>query len=265
MLDAHAKPWLLEVNLDPALRTESPLDLKIKSQMLIDLLNVVGMPVPSVPEDRGPPGGSLSSVRDDTASSTHDEQPSFTSVDEEVIDVSEASCDGPGGGENRLGTGHVPTRVFEDAHQAAADWKRRRAADVLRAQCETIGTAIAYTYTASQHHSMSMHAMPRHAHTRHKSYVHRRSTHCLRHRVPCAGLGEAAPLPRCPLSCSPPCPFRCVATLRYTKRTAPVPPQVAATMAAVVQTAIRYLLDSRGTTLVLHQRSPTSSSGTSTS
>ena len=46
MLDAHAKPWLLEVNLDPALRTESPLDLKIKSGMLIDLLNVVGMPVP---------------------------------------------------------------------------------------------------------------------------------------------------------------------------------------------------------------------------
>ena len=46
MLDAHAKPWLLEVNLDPALRTESPLDLKIKSSMLIDALNTVGLPVP---------------------------------------------------------------------------------------------------------------------------------------------------------------------------------------------------------------------------
>ena len=33
MLDAQAKPWLLEVNLDPALRTESPLDLKIKSEV----------------------------------------------------------------------------------------------------------------------------------------------------------------------------------------------------------------------------------------
>ena len=46
MLDGDAKPWLLEVNLDPALRTESPLDLKIKSSMLVDLLNVVGMPLP---------------------------------------------------------------------------------------------------------------------------------------------------------------------------------------------------------------------------
>ena len=46
MLDAHAKPWLLEVNLDPALGTESPIDHKIKSHMLVDLLNVVGVPVP---------------------------------------------------------------------------------------------------------------------------------------------------------------------------------------------------------------------------
>ena len=46
MLDGAGKPWLLEVNLDPALRTESPLDLKIKSSMLVDLLNVVGMPLP---------------------------------------------------------------------------------------------------------------------------------------------------------------------------------------------------------------------------
>ena len=56
MLDAHAKPWLLEVNLDPALRTESPLDLKIKSQMIIDLLNVVGMPVPPPPPPPPEPG-----------------------------------------------------------------------------------------------------------------------------------------------------------------------------------------------------------------
>lgn len=46
MLDASGKPYLLEVNLDPALRTESPLDLRIKSGMLTDLLNVVGMPLP---------------------------------------------------------------------------------------------------------------------------------------------------------------------------------------------------------------------------
>ena len=45
MLDAECKPWLLEVNNDPALRTASPLDLKIKSRMLIDAFNVVGLPV----------------------------------------------------------------------------------------------------------------------------------------------------------------------------------------------------------------------------
>ena len=46
MLDAQGKPWLLEVNCDPALGTGSPLDLMIKSQMLTDALSLVGMPVP---------------------------------------------------------------------------------------------------------------------------------------------------------------------------------------------------------------------------
>ena len=46
MLDGTGRPWLLEVNLDPALGTESPIDHKIKSHMLVDLLNVVGVPVP---------------------------------------------------------------------------------------------------------------------------------------------------------------------------------------------------------------------------
>ena len=44
MLDADCKPWLLEVNCDPALGTDSPLDLKIKSSMLVDAFNVIGMP-----------------------------------------------------------------------------------------------------------------------------------------------------------------------------------------------------------------------------
>lgn len=46
MLDAHAKPWLLEVNCDPALGMEAPLDLKIKSAMLVDALNIVAVPTP---------------------------------------------------------------------------------------------------------------------------------------------------------------------------------------------------------------------------
>ena len=43
------------MNLDPALGTESPIDHKIKSHMLLDLLNVVGVPVPAdTPEGKTP-------------------------------------------------------------------------------------------------------------------------------------------------------------------------------------------------------------------
>ena len=48
MLDADAKPWLLEVNLDPALKTDSPLDLRVKTKMLVDLLNTISVPIPPV-------------------------------------------------------------------------------------------------------------------------------------------------------------------------------------------------------------------------
>jgi hypothetical protein len=44
--DAHGKPWLLEVNADPALGTGSPLDLKVKSSMLVDAFNVLSPPLP---------------------------------------------------------------------------------------------------------------------------------------------------------------------------------------------------------------------------
>lgn len=46
MLDADAMPWLLEVNCDPSMSTESPLDLRVKSAALVEALNVVGLPVP---------------------------------------------------------------------------------------------------------------------------------------------------------------------------------------------------------------------------
>ena len=51
MLDEAAKPWLLEVNADPSIHTDSPLDLRVKGSMLVDALNVVGLPVtsPQVP------------------------------------------------------------------------------------------------------------------------------------------------------------------------------------------------------------------------
>jgi hypothetical protein len=43
LLDDQLKPWLLEVNLCPSLNVETPLDIEIKTKMLVDLFNLVGM------------------------------------------------------------------------------------------------------------------------------------------------------------------------------------------------------------------------------
>ncbi|XP_055889617.1 tubulin polyglutamylase TTLL5-like isoform X2 [Biomphalaria glabrata] len=43
LLDENYKPWLIEVNLSPSLGCDTPLDIKIKSNMLCDLLNLVGI------------------------------------------------------------------------------------------------------------------------------------------------------------------------------------------------------------------------------
>ncbi|KAK3797611.1 hypothetical protein RRG08_054637 [Elysia crispata] len=43
MLDDKYKPWLLEVNLSPSLVCTTPLDIKVKGNMLCDLLNLVGI------------------------------------------------------------------------------------------------------------------------------------------------------------------------------------------------------------------------------
>jgi hypothetical protein len=37
------KPWLLEVNSSPSLATDSPLDMTIKSTLLTDVFNCVGV------------------------------------------------------------------------------------------------------------------------------------------------------------------------------------------------------------------------------
>lgn len=39
-------PWLLEINLSPSLAFESPLDLKIKANLLSDTFNLVGIVKP---------------------------------------------------------------------------------------------------------------------------------------------------------------------------------------------------------------------------
>jgi hypothetical protein len=43
ILDSELKPWLLEVNLSPSLACESPLDLTIKSNLVADTFNLVGV------------------------------------------------------------------------------------------------------------------------------------------------------------------------------------------------------------------------------
>ena len=43
MLDSDLKPWLLEVNLSPALGTDSPLDTFIKSNLISDTLNLINV------------------------------------------------------------------------------------------------------------------------------------------------------------------------------------------------------------------------------
>lgn len=43
MIDDNLKPWVLEVNLSPSLACDSPLDLKIKGNMLCDLFTMTGI------------------------------------------------------------------------------------------------------------------------------------------------------------------------------------------------------------------------------
>ena len=43
LLDSKLKPWLLEVNISPSLSSSSPLDKKIKTMLIVDTLNLVGV------------------------------------------------------------------------------------------------------------------------------------------------------------------------------------------------------------------------------
>jgi tubulin polyglutamylase TTLL6/13 len=40
-LDESLKPWILEVNHDPSFETDSPLDFKIKKQLITDTLKLL--------------------------------------------------------------------------------------------------------------------------------------------------------------------------------------------------------------------------------
>ena len=43
MIDENMKPWLIEINLSPSLACDSQLDMKIKSQLLADTMNLIGV------------------------------------------------------------------------------------------------------------------------------------------------------------------------------------------------------------------------------
>jgi hypothetical protein len=43
LLDSDLKPWLLEINLSPSLSADSPLDFTIKTNVISDTLNLVGV------------------------------------------------------------------------------------------------------------------------------------------------------------------------------------------------------------------------------
>jgi|FLMP01.2.fsa_nt_emb hypothetical protein len=43
MLDSDLNPWILEVNMAPSLTGDSPLDFQIKSNLIVDMLNLVGL------------------------------------------------------------------------------------------------------------------------------------------------------------------------------------------------------------------------------
>jgi hypothetical protein len=43
LIDSDLKPWVLEVNLNSSLATDSPLDFKIKSNLVKDILNLAGI------------------------------------------------------------------------------------------------------------------------------------------------------------------------------------------------------------------------------
>ncbi|XP_077553749.1 tubulin monoglutamylase TTLL4-like [Haemaphysalis longicornis] len=46
LLDDQLKPWLLEVNISPSLRSATPVDYAVKSEVVKDMLNLVGFQIP---------------------------------------------------------------------------------------------------------------------------------------------------------------------------------------------------------------------------
>ena len=43
LIDSELRPWLMEVNLSPSLTCDSPLDHAIKSNLIADTFNLIGI------------------------------------------------------------------------------------------------------------------------------------------------------------------------------------------------------------------------------
>jgi hypothetical protein len=52
LVDTKMKSWLLEVNIYPSLSSGSPLDKRIKTKLVADMLTLVGLKAPCPPQDR---------------------------------------------------------------------------------------------------------------------------------------------------------------------------------------------------------------------
>lgn len=75
MLDKNFKTWLVEVNISPSLMTASPLDKKVKTILVCDTLNLVGVPVRTKAPNAATSSVSSASTKSSAASLRRTKQP----------------------------------------------------------------------------------------------------------------------------------------------------------------------------------------------
>ena len=63
LLDEKLNPWLMEVNLNPSLNCDSKLDLKVKSKLLTDIFNIIGV-IPFTHDGKFTPFEQLNEYKD---------------------------------------------------------------------------------------------------------------------------------------------------------------------------------------------------------
>ena len=54
LIDNNLKPWVLEVNVCPSLNSSAPIDRRIKTSLIVDIMNLVGVrPINKNKKDKG--------------------------------------------------------------------------------------------------------------------------------------------------------------------------------------------------------------------